>query len=105
MERTSQRRLFPFFVEQRLNTELNMELDLQSLFQLFGLLCTAVINGLDPAGRSSPPPPAFGLIYEGAIGQPRYTTSRCNPLLEKDSKARTMLTIFQFYSLGRLGAS
>jgi hypothetical protein len=28
-----------------------------------------------------PPPPAFGLIYEGAIGQPRYTTSLCNPLV------------------------
>jgi hypothetical protein len=27
-----------------------------------------------------PPPPAFGLIYEGAIGQPRKTTSLCNPL-------------------------
>jgi hypothetical protein len=27
-----------------------------------------------------PPPPAFGLIYEGAIGQPRETTSLCNPL-------------------------
>jgi hypothetical protein len=26
------------------------------------------------------PPPAFGLIYEGTIGQPRYTTSLCNPL-------------------------
>ncbi len=45
---------------------LNMELDLQSLF---GLLCTAVLIGRDP--RISPPPPAFGLIYEGAIVQPR----------------------------------
>jgi hypothetical protein len=33
-----------------------MELDLQSLF---GLLCTAVLT--------VPPPPAFGLIYEGDI--------------------------------------
>jgi hypothetical protein len=41
-----------------------MEFYLQSLF---GLLYTAVLIGLDPA----PPPPAFGLIYEGAIGQPR----------------------------------
>jgi hypothetical protein len=30
--------------------------------------------------RNSNPPPAFGLIYEGAIGQPRSTTSLCNPL-------------------------
>ncbi len=28
--------------------------------------------------RNSPPPPAFGLIYEGAIGQLRWTTSLCN---------------------------
>ncbi len=42
-----------------------MELDLQSLF---GLQCTAVLIGRDPA---TPPPPAFGLIYEGSIGQPR----------------------------------
>jgi len=27
-------------------------------------------------------PPAFGLIYEGAIGQPRKTTSLCDPLLK-----------------------
>jgi hypothetical protein len=40
-----------------------MELDLQSLF---GLLCTAVLNGRDPATT-----PAFGLLYEGAIGQQR----------------------------------
>ena len=45
---------------------LNMELDLQSLF---GLLCTAVLIGWDPA--TSPLPAAFGLIYEGAIGLPR----------------------------------
>jgi hypothetical protein len=42
--------------------KLNMELDLQSLF---GLLCTAILRP-----RISPPPPVFGLIYEGAIGQP-----------------------------------
>ncbi len=29
-----------------------------------------------------PPPPAFGLIYKGAIGQPRLTTSLCNLLKE-----------------------
>jgi hypothetical protein len=38
-----------------------MELDLQSLF---GLLCTGVLIGWNPATA-----PAFGLIYEGAIGQ------------------------------------
>jgi hypothetical protein len=53
-----------------------MELDLQSLFglhvyrQLFSL-----------AETPYPPPPAFELIYEGAIGQPRWTTSLCDPLL------------------------
>ncbi len=41
-----------------------MELDLQSLF---GRLCTAVLIGWDLA---IPPSRAFGLIYEGAIGQP-----------------------------------
>ncbi len=30
----------------------------------------------------NPPPPAFGLIDEGAIGQPRKTTFLCNPLLK-----------------------
>jgi len=36
-----------------------MELDLRSFF---GLLCTAVLIGCDPAI----PPPAFGLIYDGS---------------------------------------
>ncbi len=45
---------------------LNIELDFQSLF---GLLYTAVFFGWDP--RNYPPPPAFGLIYEGAVGRPR----------------------------------
>ncbi len=44
---------------------LNM-VNIQSLFEL---LCTAVLIGWDPA--TPPPPPSFGLIYEGAIGQPR----------------------------------
>jgi len=44
-----------------------MELDLQSFF---GILCTDVHIGWDPA--SPPPPlPAFGLIYEEALGRPR----------------------------------
>jgi hypothetical protein len=56
-----------------------MELDLQSLF---GLLCTSshcCTHLLRP--RNSPPHPAFGLVYECAIGQPRSTTSLCNPLV------------------------
>jgi hypothetical protein len=53
---------------------LNMESDLQCLS---GLLCTAVRTGLEPwmkevlRARNSPlphPPPASGLLYEGAIG-------------------------------------
>jgi hypothetical protein len=43
-----------------------------------GLLCTAVLIGCDPPPH---PPPAFGLICEVAIGQPRKTTSLFNPLL------------------------
>jgi hypothetical protein len=46
---------------------LNMELD-QSLF---GLHVHSCIHWLRPQLPSSP---AFGFIYEGAIGQPRYTT-------------------------------
>jgi len=41
-----------------------MKLDLQSLFGLHVL-------GWDPASPQPHPPPAFGLIYEGSIGQPR----------------------------------
>jgi hypothetical protein len=44
---------------------LNMELDLRSLF---GLLCTVHLYSL---AETPQPPPAFGLIYECAIGQPR----------------------------------
>jgi hypothetical protein len=51
-----------------------MELDLQSLF---GLLCTAVL-GETP---QLPPSPAFGLIYEGAIGKQRWTISLFDPLV------------------------
>ncbi len=41
-------------------------------------MCTAVLIDWDPA---TPPPPAFGLIYKGAIGQSRETASLCNPLV------------------------
>jgi hypothetical protein len=46
---------------------LHMELDLQSLFGLH--VHCAQLYSLDLATR--PLPPAFGLIFEGAIGQPR----------------------------------
>jgi hypothetical protein len=49
-----------------------MESNLQSLF---GLLCT--YNFTPP---HLPPPTAFGLIHEGAIGQPRKTKSLCYSL-------------------------
>jgi hypothetical protein len=47
----------------------NMELDLQSLFGLYVHSCTHWLR----SRTSLPPPPhpAFGLIYENAIGQPR----------------------------------
>jgi hypothetical protein len=48
-----------FYSDHRLNMEL---VDLQSSFELYSL---AEIPQLPP------PPPAFGLIYKGAIGQPR----------------------------------
>jgi hypothetical protein len=49
-------------------------LDLQSLFGLYVYRYSLADT------RNFPPPPAFGFIYEGANGQPRYTTSLCNPL-------------------------
>jgi hypothetical protein len=35
---------------------------------------------LRPRNPPFPLPPAFGLVYEGAIGQPSWTTSLCDPL-------------------------
>jgi hypothetical protein len=53
-----------------------MELDLQSLFGRHVYICTI---GRDQ--QTIPPPsPAFRIIYEGAIGRPRETTSLCDPL-------------------------
>jgi hypothetical protein len=43
-----------------------MELDLQSLFGLHVHSCTHWLRPRNPLHH-----PAFGLIYEGAIGQPR----------------------------------
>ncbi len=54
-----------------------MELDPQSLFWATVYSCTYWLS-LRP--RNSTLFPQFGLIYEGAIGQPRWTTSLCNPL-------------------------
>jgi hypothetical protein len=64
-----------------------MDITLQSLF---GLLCTAVLIG------RLPPSPAFGLIYEGAIGQPRKTTSPC--ILSKQRFFALPYKILQFLS-------
>ncbi len=54
-----------------------MELDLQSLFGLHVHSCT---HWLGPR-NTTPRPPVFGLIYEGAVGQPRQTTSLSDPLV------------------------
>ncbi len=51
-----------------------MELDLHCLF---GLRCT--LYSLAETSHLPPSLPAFGLIYEGAIGQRRWTTPLCNP--------------------------
>jgi hypothetical protein len=53
-----------------------MELDLQSLFGLHVHGCT---HWRRP--RNPPSPHAFRLIFEGAIGQPRWTTSLCDHLI------------------------
>jgi hypothetical protein len=44
-----------------------------------------------PHGRT--PPPAFGLIYEGAIGQPKQTTSLCKPLLQQLSPLLSIIRL------------
>jgi hypothetical protein len=56
----------PILYKLKCYHRLNIELDLLSLF---GLLCTAVLVGLDPA--TPPLPPHLGLYTRGAIGQPR----------------------------------
>ncbi len=68
-----------------------MELDLQSLFGLHVHSRTYWLRPHTPLPPSSP----FGLIYEGAIGQPRLTTSLCDPLLSNhmDRQARTRDTM------------
>ncbi len=51
-------------------------------------MSTAVHIGRDP--HTPPHPPVFGLIYEGIIGQPRQTTSLCDPLLPPSLQFRTV---------------
>ncbi len=49
---------------------LNMELDLQSLFGLYVHTAWPYSLAETPQQPPSPHPPAFGVIYEGATGQP-----------------------------------
>jgi hypothetical protein len=62
--------------EEMVEHRLNMELDLQSLFGLHEHSCT---QWQRPRNPPSPSARALGLIYEGAIGQPRLTTSPGDP--------------------------
>ncbi len=55
------------------NHRVNVKLDLVYL----GSMC--IVHSCTHWLRSRTTP-AFGLIYEGAIGQPRYATSLCDPL-------------------------
>jgi hypothetical protein len=50
------------------------------------LLLKRITVQLYSLAETLPHPPAFGLIYEGAIGQPRQTTSLCDPLVHVTSK-------------------
>jgi hypothetical protein len=58
-----------------------MVLDLQSLFGLHVTSCVHLYSLAEMRSRNTPPP-AFGLVNEGAIGQPRSTTSLYDPLDE-----------------------
>ncbi len=58
---------------------LNMEVDLQSLFGFHATWCAQLYSLAET--RQLPPPPHLDSYYEGAIGQQRYTTFLCNPLL------------------------
>ncbi len=59
------------------NRRLIMDVNLQ-VQCLFGLHLHSCTHRLRP--RNPLLPPAFGLTYKGAIGQPRYTTSPHDPL-------------------------
>ncbi len=68
---------------------LTMELDHQSLFGLRVHNCPHWLRL-----RNSPPPPAFGLINEGAIGQPRKRTSLCiTPLAMATAQAELLILL------------
>jgi hypothetical protein len=69
----------------RLNIELELKVYLCSMR-------TAVLLA-DIPQPPPPPPPAFGLIYEGVIGQPRKTTSLCDPLALLVSQDRRHLPV------------
>ncbi len=78
--------------------KLNMELDLQSLF---GLLCTAVLIGRDPA---TPPLPPLGSYTRALlVSQDRrhlFVTSCCRSIIQRQSiiasELRKMLKIIQY---------
>ncbi len=57
-----------------------MEVDLRSLFGSMSRDVHSCSRWLKP--RNPPNPPAFELVYKGAIGQQRQETSLCNPLPE-----------------------
>ncbi len=67
-----------------------MQLDFQSLFGLHVHSC----NHCDPPPPTHPP--AFGLIYEGAIGQPRQTTFWCDPLTKIHNARTCIVTDLQY---------
>ena len=58
-----------------------MEADLQSLLGSISRDVHSCTHWLRRETPQLPPPPALGLVYEGAIGQQRQTTSLCNPLI------------------------
>jgi hypothetical protein len=71
-----------------------MELDLQSLF---GLHVHRSTQWLRPRNLP-PPPPAFGLVCEGDIGQPKKTTSLCDPLPKTIQTTEEGVTQFRHHS-------
>ncbi len=63
-----------FNAEDSQSYRLNMEVDLQSLFGLhvtWGAQLYSLAEIRPALPGTLPPPPAFGLVYEGAIGQQR----------------------------------
>ncbi len=84
-----------------LKHRLNMELDLQSP-KFTWAPCAQLYSLAEPP--QLPPSPAFGLIYEGAIGQPRrQTTSLCEPCFKGSVSSFVFLVWSFFYLLVRIG--